>query len=114
MAYENERKKLYGRDIMGNRQKAAVALEYEAGEKAPKVIAAGKGYIAEKIIEKAKEDIYVHKDPKLAKSLADIDIGEYIPPELYKVVAEVLAFVDTMDKIKGKTFDSKKRWGVEK
>ena len=35
MAYENERKKLYGRDIMGNRQKAAVALEYEAGEKAP-------------------------------------------------------------------------------
>lgn len=112
MAYENNgKKKLYGRDIMGDRQKAAVALEYEAGEKAPKVIASGKGYLAEKIIEKAKEeDIHIHKDPKLAKSLADIEIGEYIPPELYKVVAEVLAFVDTMDKIKGKTLDSKKRW----
>ena len=41
------------------------------------------------------------------KSLEDIEIGEYIPPELYHVVAEVLVFFDAMDKIKGKVMDKK-------
>lgn len=88
--------------------KSAVALEYTLHDKAPKVIASGKGYLAEKIIDKAnEEDIPVHKDEKLAKSLENIEIGEYIPPELYQVVAEVLVFVDAMDKIKGKVMDKK-------
>lgn len=43
----------------------------------------------------------------MAKSLENIEIGEYIPPELYQVVAEVLVFVDAMDKIKGKVMDKK-------
>lgn len=84
-------------------KKTAVALEYETGEKAPKVVASGRGYLADKIVEVAKEsDVPVHKDAKLARSLSVLDIGEYIPPELYSVVAEVLVFVDNMDRIQEK------------
>ena len=63
----------------------------------------GRGYLADKIVEVAKEsDVPVHKDAKLARSLSVLDIGEYIPPELYSVVAEVLVFVDNMDRIQEK------------
>ena len=59
--------------------------------------------IAEKIIAKAKEEnVPVHKDDKLADTLSKLDIGEFIPPELYEVVAEILIFVDAMDKVKAK------------
>lgn len=97
-------KKIYGKDIMKKApNKSAVALEYEPSEKAPKVIASGRGYLAEKIINAAEEeDIPIHQDAKLTKSLENIEIGEFIPQELYQVVAEVLVFVDAMDKIKGK------------
>jgi len=86
------------------RRKKAVALQYEPDEdNAPKVIASGEGYLAEKIIEKAIEaDVPLHKDVKLADSLSTLDIGETIPPELYSIVAEILVFVDDMDRIKGK------------
>ena len=85
---------------------SAIALEYNEGDIAPKVIASGKGYLAEKIVETAKEyDIPVHQDAKLAKSLSKVEIGEYIPRELYQVVAEVLVYVDAMDKIKGKVLN---------
>lgn len=90
---------------MAQRQerKTAVALEYEAGDKAPKVIATGQGILAEKIIDVAKEaDVPIHKDEKLARSLSVLDIGEYIPPELYSIVAEVLVFVDRMDRLQDK------------
>lgn len=83
--------------------KTAVALSYEPNEEAPKVIASGRGYLAEKIIEKAKEsDIPLHQDAKLADTLSKLEIGDMIPPELYDVVAEILVFVDKMDKIKSK------------
>ncbi|MBR6627208.1 MAG: EscU/YscU/HrcU family type III secretion system export apparatus switch protein [Lachnospiraceae bacterium] len=83
--------------------KQAIALEYNPEEDAPKVIASGKGILAERIIEKAKEsEIPVHRDDKLADTLSRLDIGDMIPPELYEVVAEILIFVDSMDKIKGK------------
>ena len=86
-----------------DRNKTAVALEYEPGDQAPKVIATGQGKLAERIIEVAKEsDVPIHKDAKLAESLSILDIGEYIPPELYNIVAEVLVFVDSMDKIQAK------------
>lgn len=90
---------------MSDRQerKTAVALEYEPMDKAPKVVAAGKGALAEKMITVAKEaQVPIHKDEKLARSLSVLDIGEYIPQELYSVVAEVLVFVDSMDKIQSK------------
>jgi flagellar biosynthesis protein len=84
--------------------KQAVALAYDPDEAAPKVIAAGKGLIAEKIIEKAQEAaIPVHRDEKLADTLSRLDIGDMIPPEVYEVVAEILIFVDAMDKIQAKS-----------
>ncbi|MBQ2609035.1 MAG: EscU/YscU/HrcU family type III secretion system export apparatus switch protein [Butyrivibrio sp.] len=84
--------------------KTAVALGYDPNEDgAPVVIASGKGALAEKIIEQAQENkIPVHEDSKLADTLSKLEIGEMIPPELYEVVAEILVFVDAMDKIKAK------------
>ncbi len=83
--------------------KQAIALEYNPDEEAPKVIATGRGALAERIIEKAKEsDVPIHRDDKLADTLSRLEIGDMIPPELYEVVAEILVFVDSMDKIKGK------------
>ena len=86
-----------------NKSKKAVALAYTKGEQAPKVVASGKGYMAEKIIEKAEESsVPIHEDAKLADTLSTLDVGEYIPPELYEVVAEILIYVDDMDRIKSK------------
>lgn len=85
------------------REKTAVALSYNPQEAAPKVIASGQGFLADKILHKAQEEnIPIHKDEKLTSHLSRLDIGEYIPAELYEVVAEVLAFVDNMDQIKNK------------
>ncbi len=83
--------------------KQAIALEYDPDDEAPRVIASGRGELAERIIEKAKEaDVPVHRDDKLADTLSRLEIGDMIPPELYEVVAEILVFVDAMDKIKAK------------
>lgn len=83
--------------------KQAIALEYDPSDEAPRVIASGRGALAERIIEKAKEaDVPVHRDDKLADTLSRLEIGDMIPPELYEVVAEILLFVDHMDKIKSK------------
>ena len=92
-----------------NKNKTAVALTYNPNEEAPKIIATGRGYLADKILHMAKEhEIPVHQDNKLANTLSKLDIGEYIPPELYDVVAEVLVFVDNMDRMKGKLSEYKK------
>ena len=91
MAWDNEKKKV----------KTAVAVAYEPGDKAPKILA--RGEVAEKIIAKAKEnDAPFYKDNKLAETLSKLEIGDAIPPELYEVVAEILVFVDDMDKMKAK------------
>lgn len=83
--------------------KTAVALGYEPGDHAPKIIATGQGYVAEKIIDTAKkENIPLHHDSKLAETLSRLDFGDYIPPELYEAVVEVLMFVDRVDAIKEK------------
>lgn len=81
----------------------AIALEFDPEFDAPKVIASGKGALAEKIIEEAKNSkVPVHKDTKLAETLSKLEIGDMIPPELYEVVAEILVFVDQMDRIREK------------
>ena len=83
--------------------KTAVAIAYEPGEAAPKILATGKGKVAEKIIETAKENkVPTYKDNKLASTLSKLQIGDMIPPELYEVVAEMLVFVDDMDRMKAK------------
>ena len=94
----------FGKDDKGqDKDKTAVAIAYEPGDMAPKILATGKGAVAEKIIEKAKENaVPLYKDNKLAKTLSKLQIGDMIPPELYEVVAEVLVFVDDMDRMKQK------------
>ena len=83
-----------------DKKKAAVALTYEKGDTAPKVVASGRGYVADKIIETAVEhDVPIHEE-KLAESLSMVEIGDTIPQELYEVVAEILVFVSDMEKIK--------------
>ena len=72
----------------------AVALTYEHGEFAPRVLASGKGLVAEQIIAKAKEhDIYIHESKDLVGLLMQVDLDENIPPALYQAVAEVLAWL---------------------
>ena len=78
--------------------KQAIALEYDPSDEAPRVVASGKGILADKIIEKARESsVPIHRDDKLADTLSRLDIREMIPPELYEVVAEILVFVDAVD-----------------
>lgn len=82
--------------------KTAIALGYGPKDDAPRIIASGKGYLAEKILNAGKtENIPIHQDAKLANSLSKIEIGEYIPPELYEVVAEILVYVDRIEHIRG-------------
>jgi len=90
--------------------KQAVAIIYNEKETgaAPRVIAGGKGFLAEKIIETAKNSgIHIHEDPNLVELLAKVPIGDEIPVELYQTVAEVLAFVyQVNEKFKNKLIHS--------
>jgi len=81
------------------RRNAAVALRYQPElHKAPKIVAKGKGKVAEKIIELAREHgVFVHPDPDLIEVLSHLDLNDEIPPELYVVVAELLAFVYSLN-----------------
>jgi flagellar biosynthesis protein len=86
--------------------KEAAALKYSPGkDSAPKVIAVGKGELAEKLIEKADENnIPVYRNNKLAHTLSMLDLGQEIPFELYEVVAEILVFVGNLDKSYGEIY----------
>jgi flagellar biosynthesis protein len=75
----------------------AVALAYDQA-RAPKVVARGSGEVARKIIEHALEyGIPIQKDEVLIEALIDINLGGEIPPQLYQVVAELLAFIYRLD-----------------
>jgi len=82
-----------------DRQKKAVALQYQPKlDNAPKVIAKGKGQVAEKIIEIAREhNIYIQNDPDLIEVLSQLDLNQEIPSDLYIVIAELLAFVYSLN-----------------
>lgn len=85
------------------KKKKAVALMYDPDNMAPSVVASGKGEVAKRIIQKAEEnDVATYQDEGLADTLLKLEIGEMIPLELYGVVAEILVYVDKMDKIKSK------------
>jgi flagellar biosynthesis protein len=77
----------------------AVALKYEPGvNKAPIVVAKGRGHLAEQILEKAAEhDVPVQQDKSLVEVLSKLDVDQSIPPELYTLVAEILSFVYRSD-----------------
>ena len=89
------------------RQKA-VALHYNNEEESPRVVAKGAGVIAEKILEKAQDsEVTVYKDEKLVHELTRMDLGDNIPPELYEVVAQVLVFINDLDRNAGKSLAQK-------
>jgi len=80
----------------------AVAIKYNREEHAPKVVATGAGHLAQKIIDTARDsDVELYHNPELVEELAKIDIGLHIPPELYEIVAEILVFVNDLDKLEG-------------
>jgi flagellar biosynthesis protein len=77
----------------------AVALAYGAGESAPRVVAKGRGLIADEIIARARDaGVYVHESPELVSLLMQVDLDERIPPQLYQAVAELLAWLYRLDR----------------
>jgi len=72
----------------------AVALVYETGAPAPKVVAKGRGLVAEQIINVAQEaGVFIHESKELVSLLMDIDLDKQIPPTLYRTIAELLAWL---------------------
>ena len=79
-------------------RKEAVALAYSAADSAPRVVAKGRGLIAEEIIARAHQhDVFVHESPELVALLMQVDLDERIPAQLYVVVAELLAWIYRME-----------------
>ena len=81
-------------------EEIAVAIKYLFGKggEIPKVVASGRGVLARKIIEVAREnDVPVEEQPELASALAKVPVGIEIPPELWEAMAEVLAQVYLLD-----------------
>ena len=75
-------------------RQSAVALAYHDGEGAPRVVAKGRGALAESIIARAREaGVYVHESPELVSVLMQLDLDARIPAELYLAVAELLAWL---------------------
>lgn len=83
---------------MAKEVKKAVALGYDMQtQNAPKVLAAGKGETAQKIITLAKENgIAIKEDKDLVEILSKLDLGDEVPPNMYKVVAEIFSFIYQM------------------
>ena len=80
----------------------AAALAYRVGaDRAPRVTAKGKGKVAEKIIDMARRNgIYIHEDPALVETLCALDLNEEVPENVYVVVAELLAFLYSLEEKK--------------
>ena len=79
-------------------KKRAVAMAYRAEDGAPRIVAKGCGVSAEAIISLAREHgVYVHPSPELVNLLMQIDLDSEIPPELYQAVAEILAWLYSLD-----------------
>lgn len=81
--------------------KRAAALKYEENIVAPIVTASGMGHIADKIIEKAEEnDVPIVYNKELTDLLCNVDVGEYIPADLYEAVAHLIAYITDLDNLK--------------
>jgi len=80
--------------------KEAAALQYSPDKDcAPKIVAVGRGEVAEKIVGTAREsDVPIYEDAQLAHTLNQMNLGDEIPPELYELVAEILVFVGNLDR----------------
>lgn len=77
-----------------SKQQSAVAIAYSETDSAPRVVAKGRGLIAQAIIDRAHQHgVYVHESRELVALLMQLDLDQRIPPELYRAVAELLAWV---------------------
>lgn len=75
-------------------KRKAVAIKYMEGDQAPRIIAKGKSRLAEAIIKIAKENnIHIEEHGLLSEALMQFDVGDYIPEEMYEIVAHILAYV---------------------
>lgn len=85
--------------------KAAVALAYDpAKDQAPRILAAGQGELAEALLKLAEQNrVPILDEHPLAQALLKLEIGAYVPPELYGAVAEVLAFLWEMERAQSRT-----------
>ncbi|WP_395344587.1 EscU/YscU/HrcU family type III secretion system export apparatus switch protein [Ningiella sp. W23] len=86
------------RDKHRSKQNKAVALSYqqnsgEAASTSPKITAKGSGSVADEILKLAEHHgIFIHQDEHLSDALTQLDLGQEIPPALYTVIAELIAF----------------------
>ncbi len=85
--------------MANKKERNAAALGYKSEhDYAPKLLAKGSGYQADKIVEIAElNDTPIYQDERLARQLQNLEVGETIPEDLYNVVAEVLVFISKMD-----------------
>lgn len=83
------------RDIDASQQRSlAIALAYAPGDTAPRIVAKGRGLIADEIIRRAKEyGVFVHESPELVTLLMQSNLDDRIPPQLYVAIAELLAWI---------------------
>lgn len=82
-----------------DKRKSAIALAYQARDAAPKVVAKGRGLIAQAIIQRAKEHgVYVHESEDLVGMLMQVELDQNIPPQLYLAVAELLAWLYRLER----------------
>ena len=80
----------------------AVALRYAAGDVAPKVVAKGRGVVAEEIMRRARDaGVFVHDSAELTALLMQVDLDARIPPALYVAVAELLAWLHRLERDHG-------------
>jgi flagellar biosynthesis protein len=85
--------------MKNKKRRQAAALKYDIEkDDAPYVVALGEGYLADKMVEKAKEEgIKIVEDESLASMLQKVSIGDAIPEELYSIVAQILVFINSVD-----------------
>jgi flagellar biosynthesis protein len=90
--------------------RAAVALAYAEGDAAPRVIAKGRGLVADEIVRRAREaGIAVHGSRELCALLMQVDLDRAIPPALYVAVAELLAWVWRLEREGAPTANGERR-----
>jgi flagellar biosynthesis protein len=86
------------RSPLNDGRPSAVAITYDTRDSAPRVVAKGYGTLAETIIRTAKENgLYVHESPELVGLLMQVDLDKHIPPELYLAIAELLAWLYSLE-----------------
>lgn len=109
MARQRQRTEGDGEDRRSPRRAAAVRYD-PATDRAPRIVAAGEGHVAEAIIEEAqRHGVPLYQDPYLAEALVKLPVGAEIPPRLYVAIARVLAFVYRLDQQKRRRRENDKR-----